>query len=118
MAAINNGVRYITGMQWLIDSASKKQAIDLDDSKNANMYIVKDKANEKKWGFKLIETLSIPRKSKLFDGIIFVVPDGVYGRKCPPREEILKVISSGGGRLLDSTTAFINVSSNVITIVN
>ncbi|KAF7376219.1 hypothetical protein MSAN_00037000 [Mycena sanguinolenta] len=86
---------WIVSDKWAIDSAEAKKLLPEED------YILDDKANEKKWNFRLADAIERAKESggKLFENKSFYVTKGV-----PVDRKLLKtVVGAQGGKVLTQT---------------
>ncbi|KAJ6499219.1 hypothetical protein C8R45DRAFT_821020 [Mycena sanguinolenta] len=86
---------WIVSEKWAIDSAAAKKLLPEKD------YILNDKANEKKWNFRLVDAIERAKETggKLFENKSFYVTKGV-----PVDRKLLKtVVGAQGGKLLTQT---------------
>jgi hypothetical protein len=122
MVGLNCVLQYIIHDQWIIDSSKQGKPIPIIDGNTGNMtkdtyktqlsnspYIVKDAEKEDLWNFHMINTLAdikisvdpashqrLP-ESKVFVNYAFYVTDGVCGVSAPSEEDLIQIITSGGG---------------------
>lgn len=91
LLAINRGCP-ILSKKWLDDCIAQEKIIDEES------YIFSDKENEKKFGFKLQESLKSSRENKqgVFHGLSFWMPKNIQ----PSYEEMKLLIASGDGTIL------------------
>ncbi|KAJ7251513.1 hypothetical protein B0H12DRAFT_1119330 [Mycena haematopus] len=86
---------FIVSEKWAIDSVAAKKLLPEED------YILSDKANEKKWNFRLADAIKRAKQTggKLFENKSFYVTKGV-----PVDRKLLKtVVTAQGGKLLTQT---------------
>ncbi|KAI9292249.1 BRCT domain-containing protein [Neoconidiobolus thromboides FSU 785] len=89
LCAINGG-KYIVYMQWLLDSIEKGKLLD------ENKYIIKDPQTEKKYQFRLKESLLRAKKDKVFKNYEFACTPQAK----PNPNDLKDIVELGGGKMI------------------
>jgi hypothetical protein len=109
MTALNRGVLFVVGEKWLQDSAKAGKPVAITDLASSP-YIVTDAAREHQWGFRLSDTLALPRGPRsgsngrlVFADLLFYFTPAVFkSDRVPPQADMRAVVESGGGTWLES----------------
>lgn len=91
LSMVGRGVPIVTPM-WLTESKRSGKFLDPWD------FILKDPANEKKWGFKLEDTLKKASRARLLEGLKI----HVTGQVKPSPEQCKDFIECGGGEFIET----------------
>ena len=120
MVGLNSVLQYVIHDQWITDSAKAGKPIPILAEINASKenyqnqlvkssYVVKDADKEQLWNFRMVQTLTNIRFSldpetalrlpdtKVFLNYAFYVTDGICGVTAPSEEDLVQIITSGGG---------------------
>ena len=95
----------IVYLDWLIKSAKSREPLACKD-----FLLLKDKTAERKYGFKMRESLQRGETLRqndafLLSGYWVYVCDGVAGNKAPPEKELELIVGGAGGTWLTSIGA-------------
>ncbi|EPZ31361.1 hypothetical protein O9G_005877 [Rozella allomycis CSF55] len=96
----------ILNRKWLEDSAVMNSFQPYDS------YYLKDSAAEKKYGFKLRESLKSANENLLFKNIVIYITEGVK----PDANTLRTIIQAAGGRIVTELDANINSEEKLIII--
>ncbi|KAJ1965238.1 regulator of Ty1 Transposition [Dipsacomyces acuminosporus] len=118
LIALASGRVAIVGRNWMEDSLAQHRWIPVDpssESDEAAKYHLVDEEAEKKWSFRLSESLHRAQVRRLFEGVtVFITPKAE-----PPLPVLRPLIEAAGGEAVDSLpkprlNALINATCRIL----
>ena len=93
-------------MDWFDRSLKHGRALPESD------YSAMDVVEEKNRGLNLMATLAMPRGGSVFQGLQFFITDNVFGNLAPEKEDLERIVTSGGGVVFTDKTLRLLLSSS------
>jgi hypothetical protein len=106
LSAINSGCANVVTFDWVKESLRAGKLLD------GEKWAVKDAEMEKKYHFRLEESLRRAREARLFEGMVFYCTENTL----PPPDQLKEIVESGGGTVKTALPAKSNADAKLIVV--